>query len=138
MITRSIEERIRKQLFGGRAIVIMGARRTGKTTLFRQLLESEDNVLWMSGDEPDVRGLFENITSTRLKAIIGNARIVVIDEAQRITDIGIKLKLITDQMPEVQLLASGSSSFDLANKINVTIDNSSTGFSHQDGFLFLW
>jgi predicted AAA+ superfamily ATPase len=118
MITRSIEERIRKQLFGGRAIVIMGARRTGKTTLFRQLLESEDNVLWMSGDEPDVRGLFENITSTRLKAIIGNARIVVIDEAQRITDIGIKLKLITDQMPEVQLLASGSSSFDLANKIN--------------------
>lgn len=118
MITRSIEQRIRKQLFGGQAIVIMGARRVGKTTLFRQLLESEDNVLWMSGDEPDVRGLFENITSTRLKAIIGNARLVVIDEAQRITDIGIKLKLITDQMPEVQLLASGSSSFDLANKIN--------------------
>lgn len=118
MITRSIEQRIRKQLFGGRAIVIMGARRVGKTTLFRQLLESEDNVLWMSGDEPDVRGLFENITSTRLKAIIGNARLVVIDEAQRITDISIKLKLITDQMPEVQLLASGSSSFDLANKIN--------------------
>lgn len=118
MITRSIEQRIRKQLFGGRAIVIMGARRVGKTTLFRQLLESEDNVLWMSGDEPDVRGLFENITSTRLKAIIGNARLVVIDEAQRITDIGIKLKLITDQMPEVQLLASGSSSFDLANKIS--------------------
>ena len=118
MITRSIEQRIRKQLFGGRAIVIMGARRVGKTTLFRQLLESEDNVLWMSGDEPDVRGLFENMTSTRLKAIIGNARLVVIDEAQRITDIGIKLKLITDQMPEVQLLASGSSSFDLANKIN--------------------
>ena len=118
MITRSIEQRIRKQLFGGRAIVIMGARRVGKTTLFHQLLESEDNVLWMSGDEPDVRGLFENITSTRLKAIIGNARIAVIDEAQRITDIGIKLKLITDQMPEVQLLASGSSSFDLANKIN--------------------
>lgn len=116
MITRSIEQRIRKQLFGGRAIVIMGARRVGKTTLFRQLLESEDNVLWMSGDEPDVRGLFENITSTRLKGIIGNARLVVIDEAQRITDIGIKLKLITDQMPEVQLLASGSSSFDLANK----------------------
>lgn len=118
MITRSIEQRIRKQLFGGRAIVIMGARRVGKTTLFRELLESEDNVLWMSGDEPDVRGLFENITSTRLKAIIGNARLVVIDEAQRITDIGIKLKLITDQMPEVQLLASGSSSFDLGNKIS--------------------
>ena len=118
MITRSIEERIRKQLYGGRAIVIMGARRVGKTTLLRQLLETEDKVLWMSGDDPDVRGLFENITSTRLKAIIGTSRIVVIDEAQRITDIGIKLKLITDQMPDVQLLASGSSSFELANKIN--------------------
>ena len=118
MITRSIEEKIRKQLFGGRAIVIMGARRVGKTTLLNQLLESEEKVLWMSGDDPDVRGMFENITSTRLKAIIGTSRIVVIDEAQRITDIGIKLKLITDQMPEVQLLASGSSSFELANKIN--------------------
>ena len=133
MITRNIEKRIRKQLFGGRAIVIMGARRVGKTTLLRQLLESEDNVLWMSGDEPDVRGLFENITSTRLKAIIGTSRIVVIDEAQRISNIGIKLKLITDQMPEVQLLASGSSSFDLANKINEPLmaENGNTNCSRS-------
>ena len=118
MIKRSIEEIIRKQLFSGRAVVIMGARQVGKTTLLRQLLASEDKVLWMNGDEPDVNNLFENITSTRLKAIIGASRIVVIDEAQRIADIGIKLKLITDQLPEVQLLASGSSSFELANKIN--------------------
>lgn len=118
MITRRIEEIIRKQLFGGRAIIIMGARQVGKTTLLRQLLASENDVLWMSGDDPDVCSLFENITSTRLKAIIGTARLVVIDEAQRISNVGIKLKLITDQIPEVQLLASGSSSFELANKIN--------------------
>jgi predicted AAA+ superfamily ATPase len=65
-----------------------------------------------------VRDLFENISSTRLKAIIGTNKIVVIDEAQRISDIGIKLKLITDQIKDVQLVATGSSSFELANLIN--------------------
>ena len=119
MIKRSIESIIKDQLHDGRAIIVMGARQVGKTTLLRELFAGVDTeVLWMSGDEPDVRDVFENITSTRLKAIIGNHRVVVIDEAQRIEDIGIKLKLITDQMPEVQLLATGSSSFDLANKIN--------------------
>ena len=119
MIKRSIENIIKNQLYDGRAIIVMGARQVGKTTLLRELFAGgETEVLWMSGDEPDVRGAFENITSTRLKAIIGNHRVVVIDEAQRIENIGIKLKLITDQMPEVQLLATGSSSFDLANKIN--------------------
>lgn len=119
MIKRSIESIIKNQLHDGRAIIVMGARQVGKTTLLRELFAGVDTeVLWMSGDEPDVRDVFENITSTRLKAIIGNHRVVVIDEAQRIEDIGIKLKLITDQMPEVQLLATGSSSFDLANKIN--------------------
>ena len=119
MIKRSIESIIKDQLHDGRAIIVMGARQVGKTTLLRELFAGVDTeVLWMSGDEPDVRDVFENITSTRLKAIIGNHRVVVIDEAQRIEDIGIKLKLITDQMPEVQLLATCSSSFDLANKIN--------------------
>ena len=119
MIKRSIESIIKDQLHDGRAIIVMGARQVGKTTLLRELFAGVDTeVLWMSGDEPDVRDVFENITSTRLKAIIGNHRVVVIDEAQRIEDIGIKLKLITEQMPEVQLLATGSSSFDLANKIN--------------------
>lgn len=119
MIRRSIENIIKSQLHDGRAIIVMGARQVGKTTLLSQLFaENGNEVLWMSGDEPDVRGAFENITSTRLRAIIGNHSVVAIDEAQRIEDIGIKLKLITDQMPEVQLLATGSSSFELANKIN--------------------
>ena len=119
MIKRSLENIIKSQLHDGRAIIIMGARQVGKTTLLRELFAGVDTeVLWMSGDEPDVRGAFENITSTRLRAIIGNHSVVVIDEAQRIENIGIKLKLITDQVPEVQLLATGSSSFDLANKIN--------------------
>lgn len=119
MIKRSIENLIKGQLHGGRAIIVMGARQVGKTTLLKQVFSTDSNdVLWMSGDEPDVRGMFENMTSTRLRSIIGNHRVVIIDEAQRIEDIGIKLKLIIDQIPSVQLMATGSSSFELANKIN--------------------
>ena len=119
MIKRSIENLIKDQMHGGRAIIVMGARQVGKTTLLKQVFSTDSNdVLWMSGDEPDVRGMFENMTSTRLRSIIGNHRVVIIDEAQRIEDIGIILKLIIDQIPSVQLMATGSSSFELANKIN--------------------
>lgn len=118
LIKRNIEDGIRKRLFTGKAIVIMGARQVGKTTLLKQLFTKEDDVYWMSGDEQDVRDLFENITATRLKAYIGPHQVLIIDEAQRISDVGIKLKLIVDQIPEVQLVATGSSSFELANRIN--------------------
>jgi predicted AAA+ superfamily ATPase len=77
-----------------------------------------DGVLFLNGDEIDVRNIFENINTSRLKSIIGQHRYVVIDEAQRISDVGLKFKLITDQMPTVQLIASGSSAFELANKLN--------------------
>lgn len=118
MIKRVIREIIFSKLDKGKAIILMGARQTGKTTLLRELFAGDDTLLWLNGDESDVRDMFENITSTRLKAIIGSKKIIVIDEAQRIDDIGIKLKLITDNIENVQLIATGSSSFDLANKVN--------------------
>lgn len=119
MIGRSIEKNIRHRMLDGKAIIIMGARQVGKTTLIRQILEgSDESAFWFNGDEADTRNLFENISATRLKNLIGNHQIIVIDEAQRIADIGIKLKLITDQIPSVKLIATGSSSFELANKIN--------------------
>jgi predicted AAA+ superfamily ATPase len=96
----------------------MGPRQVGKTTLLDMLFAGNDTALFLSGDEPDVRRLFDDISATRLQAIIGNKRVVIIDEAQRISDIGLKLKLITDNMPNVQLVATGSSSFELANKVN--------------------
>ncbi|MBQ6072641.1 MAG: ATP-binding protein [Bacteroidales bacterium] len=119
MIQRQIEPRLREQLFKGKALIVMGARQVGKTTLLKQVLAGcEEGVLWLSGDDQDVRTLFETISAPRLRAIAGKNRLIVLDEAQRIRDIGIKLKLITDQMPDFQLLATGSSSFELANKIN--------------------
>ncbi len=117
MIERTLENSVRERLGQGKAIIILGARQVGKTTMLRNLLGGMDGVLWLNGDEQDVRGLFESASSTLLKRVIGKNRLVVIDEAQRIRNIGLCLKLITDNIPEVQVVATGSSSFDLSNKI---------------------
>ncbi|MFH0758114.1 MAG: ATP-binding protein [Bacteroidota bacterium] len=118
MINRILSAEIEKRMFGGKAILLMGARQTGKTTLLKNSVGREDHVLWMNADEPDIISLFEEVTSTRLKSIFSGKKTVVIDEAQRIPDVGLKLKLITDAMPEIQLIATGSSSFELANSVN--------------------
>ena len=118
MITRILESHINSLIGSGKAIVIMGARQVGKSTLLYTLLASRDNIMWMNGDEPDIQQLFSQITSTRIRTLIGNNRILVIDEAQRIPDIGLRLKLIIDQVKDVQVIATGSSSFELANKVN--------------------
>lgn len=118
MINRLLQQQILSLLHKGIAIVIMGARQVGKSTLMQQVLNGRDDVLWLNGDEPDTQSVFEQLTSSRARAIIGNKQIIVIDEAQRISNIGLKLKLITDQIPQVQLIATGSSSFSLASQIN--------------------
>ena len=118
MIPRLLEKTIKDKLNKGKAILLMGARQVGKTTLIKDLFKGSDEIIWLNGDEFDVQNLFENISSTRLKYIFVNKKYVVIDEAQQIKDIGSKLKLITDELPEIQLIATGSSSFDLANRVN--------------------
>lgn len=118
MIERILKNTIKSKLFNKKAIILTGARQVGKTTLLTSVFDNQDEVLWLNGDEPDVQQLFENMSSTRLKAIFGTKKIIIIDEAQRIEDIGLRLKLITDSIPEVQLIATGSSAFELANKVN--------------------
>lgn len=118
MINRDLGAIIRKRLGTNKAIILMGSRQTGKTTLLKLLFPESNQTLWLNGDELDVQRLFENISSTRLKAILAGKNILVLDEAQRIADIGLRLKLITDQIPDVQVIATGSSSFNLANQIN--------------------
>mgnify|MGYP003590448440 FL=1 len=117
MIPRILRKSIQDRLFQGKAILLMGARQVGKTTLLKQLFREAD-ALWLNADELDVQALFAQATSTRLKSVFGNKKIVVIDEAQRIADVGLKLKLIIDEIPDVQLVATGSSSFELANRVN--------------------
>ena len=80
--------------------------------------DQELPVLYLNGDEADVREILSNTTSTRLKTIIGTHKLIFIDEAQRIENIGITLKLIIDQIKDIQVIATGSSSLELRNIIN--------------------
>jgi len=118
MIERQLSDIISQKLFAGKAIILMGPRQVGKTTILRELFGNRQDTIWLNGDESDIQKLFEDISSTRLNAFLADKKIVVIDEAQRIENIGMKLKLITDQLQHIQLIATGSSAFDLAISIN--------------------
>ncbi len=118
MIVRLLSESIIGNLPLKKTVVILGARQVGKTTLIQQLNLKKSDTLILNGDEPDVRELLTNINSSRLKNILGDKRNIIIDEAQLIPEIGLTMKLISDQLKDVQLYVSGSSSIELANKIN--------------------
>ena len=119
MITRTLQQRIEGNLFKGKAVIVIGARQVGKSTLFRQITEKlEEPVLMLNCDEPEVRELLVGMNLVELKLMIGKHRLVVIDEAQRVSEISMTLKRITDNFPEVQLLVTGSSSFELQNRLN--------------------
>ncbi len=117
MIQRTLKDSIQKDLFKGKAILLFGPRQSGKSTLMQEVLKDQD-YLYLNGDDADVREILTNTTATKLKAVIGNKKIVFIDEAQRIQNIGLTLKLFTDQIKEVQILATGSSAFELSNQVN--------------------
>lgn len=116
MIARVIEKEVEKRLFKNKVILLYGARQTGKTTLVKELLGKHEGV-YFNGDEPDIRARFTGRTSSELKNLLGAAKLVVIDEAQRIENIGLTLKLMVDNFPEVQVLATGSSGFELADRL---------------------
>ena len=116
MIKRKLQDIIEKKLFDGKAILLMGPRQVGKTTLLKELFGGREDVMWLNGDELDVQVLFEGVSATRLRAMFGRKKVIIIDEAQRIPDIGLRLKLVTDQIKDVQLIATGSSAFELATK----------------------
>lgn len=117
MIARTIKEALKERMFAGRVLVLYGARQVGKTTLVKELLSEFDGPsVYLNCDEPDVRSALESRTSTEMKHFLGSVRLAVIDEAQRVRDIGLTLKLLVETMPETQVIATGSSSFELANQ----------------------
>ena len=119
MIQRQLQDVIESRIFAGKAIILIGSRQVGKSTLFKMILEKHDEpTLSLNCDEPEVIQMLSQINSAELKLLIGHHRIVVIDEAQRVENIGMVLKRITDNFSDVQLLVTGSSSFDLQNKLN--------------------
>ena len=119
MIERTLTPVVQRDLFRGKAILLMGPRQVGKTTLIASLLtERNEQVGLFNGDDADVRQLFAQTTATRLRTIIGDSTLVVIDEAQRIADVGLTIKIFTDQIKEVQVIVTGSSALELAASIN--------------------
>ncbi len=119
IIQRDVQPQIEKKLFQGKVIVVYGPRRVGKTTLVRAILEKfpVEDTRYLSCDEPDVRRALTDKTSTELISYLGKKKLIVLDEAQRVRNIGLTLKLLVDTAPTIQIIATGSSSFDLSNKI---------------------
>ncbi len=119
MIERIIQKDIERDFFLGKAVVVLGARQVGKTTLIDSITKSRiDDCIFFNGDEADTHVIFSNPTAVKIRNFIGDKKIVIIDEAQRINDIGIVVKLMVDQIKDIQVIVSGSSSLELANKIN--------------------
>ncbi len=119
-VKRDIEAKIKDYLFKGKILIIYGPRQVGKTTLVKKIMADHGQMRsrYINCDQADERGLLLNAqTSTQLKDVIGDAQLVIIDKAQRVTNIGLKLKLLVDNYPKQQIIATGSSSFELANKI---------------------
>ena len=115
-IPRQLGGLITGDLFKGKAIVIHGPRQCGKTTLVRHLLADIDGgTLWLNGDDDADRALFDTVSVTNWRQMLGNNRVMVIDEAQMIPRVGIATKLLVDNFPDVQVILTGSSSFQLAN-----------------------
>ena len=108
-IERTIQKRIESVLFQGKIVIIYGARRVGKTTLVKQIEQKfKEKSLYLNCDEPDIRRALSNKTSTEIKSFFGSHQLVIIDEAQRIQDIGLVLKLVVDNFPKIQIIATGS------------------------------
>jgi hypothetical protein len=127
MIERILETTIKKKLYGGKAIVLVGARQVGKTTLIKKLLNGSE-YLFLDADDPTVRILLTNPNTEQIRTIIADNKIVFIDEAQRIPGIGLTLKIITDQFKHIQLIVTGSSSFDLGNELNEPLTGRKWGY----------
>nr|WP_236027137.1 AAA family ATPase [Gelidibacter pelagius] len=117
MIERVIKSSIINKIGKGKAIVLIGPRQVGKTTLLNSILKGETH-LFLNDDDPTVRNLLQNANTEQLRTTIGSHNLVFVDEAQRIENIGLTLKLITDQFKTVQLLVSGSSAFEIKNLTN--------------------
>lgn len=119
MITRVLKQNIESKLFKGKAIILLGPRQTGKTTLLHLILKNQkEAALILNGDDPITMQLLNRPNTKQIEQIIGKNRIIFIDEAQRINEIGLTAKIIVDQFPSVQLIMSGSSSFELTQQMH--------------------
>lgn len=122
MISRTLSQTIEKRLFKSKALVLIGPRQVGKTTLLKNIVSNARYKFeLLDGDDPVVRNLLEGPSTEELRSIIGDTKVLFVDEAQRIPNIGLTSKIITDQFSDVQLILSGSSALDLNSQIQESL-----------------
>ncbi len=126
MIDRIILESIINKLPSGKVIILYGARQVGKTTLVERLIENSKDYLYFNADNIEDRLQLEQESATKFRTLFSNKKLIIIDEAQRVKNIGLNLKIIYDQL-HIPIIATGSSAFELANNISESL----TGRKHE-------
>lgn len=124
---RQIYPKISQFLNKGKVIIIFGARQVGKTTLAKVICQ-EHNGKFINCELPQYRSILMKHDIEALYALANNNNFLILDEAQTIENIGLLLKIMVDTYPQIQIIATGSSSFDLANKINEPLTGRSIAF----------
>lgn len=131
-VSRTIIAQLEDQLFKGKVLILYGARRTGKTTLVKHLLgKFSEKSAYINCELQEYKDALSTTNSGLLAEFIGNRELIIFDEAQHITNIGLVLKVLVDTFPQVQFIATGSSSFELSGMVSEPL----TGRSRQ--FLLL-
>jgi len=121
LIPRNVFKLLNNDLDKKKALILLGPRQVGKTTLLQTLSKDWENVLWLTGDELETQKMFENPTIARFQVELAGIKYLIIDEAQRLPNVGLGLKLITDHIRHIQLLVTGSSAFELSNRLNESL-----------------
>jgi predicted AAA+ superfamily ATPase len=130
MFPREIQTQIEKWLFQNKILIIYGARQVGKTTLCKAILAKylDKKSVYFNCEDPLIKLALIDKSAQQIQNFFGDNQIVVLDEAQTVPNIGRILKIFVDQYPQVQIIATGSSSFDLANQINEPLTGRSLEF----------
>lgn len=119
MFKRDLHQIILDRCFKNKAIILLGARQVGKTTLLKHITNNlRDDVLYLNCDEPQTVVALTNRNIKELRMLIGSNRVMIIDEAQKVDNIGLTIKIVVDNFPDVQVIATGSSAFELRNRLN--------------------
>lgn len=115
-LVRDLSENIRNKLQSNKVVLVFGARRVGKTVLVKEVLKKiKEPVLTLNGEDINVHDKLAIRSVENYKQILGSYKLLYIDEAQKIPEIGLKLKLMIDEIEDLKIIISGSSSFDIHN-----------------------